>query len=70
MRGPYVYIVCSGERGEGHDPRSVHTTLRGAKKAVTDTLPAVAFNRGAADCWMATQNLVDEWWIFRKRVTP
>lgn len=61
----FVYVVCIGERGEGHTPLIAFRSLNGAKQRVAEMLPGAPLERRAGTTWMATQNRVDEVWIER-----
>jgi hypothetical protein len=63
----HVYVVCTGERAEGHDPISAYSNFKAAeadartRRGLTD---AAWLERGDG-YWMASPNGVDEVWIVR-----
>jgi len=61
-----VYIVASGENGEGHSPLSAHATLDGAKDQVGLVAPdAAPVERVTHRTWRTVMsNGVDELWIY------
>jgi len=64
-RTTYVYVIAEGERGEGHDPVAVATTLRRAKQIVFDRRD-VEVSKVSPGTWMASWNPpTDEVWIRR-----
>lgn len=63
----YVYIVATGERGEGQTPVAVTDTLRRAKRLVFDRWD-VEVEKYASSQWMATIDGCDEVWIYTMRL--
>lgn len=62
-----IYLVCKGERGEGHDPVAAHTAWSNAlydaqKTRGANTAPFVEEEPGR---WKSSTNGVDEVWIVR-----
>ena len=64
-----VYLLASGERGEGHTTISVHATLVGAKSALRRHVPNAVAQRQGDGVWITRVNMVDEYWIYRMVVT-
>jgi hypothetical protein len=65
-----VYVVCTGERGEGHDPVSAHRHFMGAAHALARLNPGQSYYREADGVWKSVKpNGTDEVWIYRLAVT-
>lgn len=63
-----VYIVCKGERGEGHDPVSAHTSFIGAHQHAKKLGAPQVMPQQSEGQWMGTVNTTDEFWIVRLAV--
>lgn len=66
----YVYVVCAGERGEGHDPVSAHASYPGAASAARKLNDGQRMTREDDGRWKSVKpSGVDEVWIYRMAVT-
>jgi len=65
--GLFVYVVCKGERGEGHSPEAVYGSLSDAKASCK----GIEFKRCkqlSPKVWRGVVNEVDEIYIYKFRV--
>jgi hypothetical protein len=64
-----IYIVCTGEPGEGHSLVSAHETYASARSAAAKIDPNVGLQRVDEDKWLFVRsNGVDEIWIYRLKL--
>jgi len=60
----YVYVVCRGEHGEGHDPVSVHADYDAAVASVADEIGDLPIRVAAKCVYVVALDLTDEIWIY------
>lgn len=68
MPDRHVYLVCQGEFTEGHDPIGVRSSYGGARILLARHMPSARIERVKDGQWKATENGVDEIWIYRMAV--
>lgn len=62
-----VYVVATGEHGEGHSPERAFSNLDGAREWAADQWGVTPTALGVGT-WKANINRCDEVWIYRMKV--
>jgi hypothetical protein len=64
MTAQYVYVVCRGEHGEGHDPVSVHADYDDAVASVAEEIGDRPIRVAAKHVYVVALYGCDEIWIY------